>query len=117
MTGSRTLLIAAAVLLVATALFHATGLTMVADWLPGDRGRIVSLMWLGMSVDWAVIAVLWLLVAWRPQAVLRPIVLISAIVPAFVAACLLGIVGSSHPGGFMLAGSAILAALGAWRLR
>ena len=113
---ARWLLGAGVLLLVATALFHSTGLSMVGGWLPGDRGRILGALWLAMSVDWAVVALIWLLAAWRGQPGLRLVVLISAIIPAFIAGCLFAVAGASHPGGFMLAGSAILAVLGAWRL-
>lgn len=116
-TQARVLLAAGAILLMATALFHSTGLAMVAGWLPGDKGQILSLLWLTPVVDWTIVALLWLFVAWYARADLRLVVFISSIVPAFAAIGLFAIVGASHPGGFMLAGSAILALLGAWRLR
>jgi len=114
---ARWLLIAGAVLLIATALFHATGLSMVSGWLPGMRGRVLSLLWLTPVIDWFAVAILWLIAAWRLRSELRLIVLVSAIVPAFAAAGLFIVAGTSHPGPFMLAGAVLLAVLGAIRLR
>ena len=115
-TQARWLLVAGAALLIATALFHSTGLAMVGGWLPGQKGQILTLLWLTPIADWTVVALLWLWAAKRGRADLRLVVLFSAIVPAFVAIGLFVIAGASHPGGFMLAGSVILAVLGAWRL-
>ena len=114
---ARWLLVAGAVLLIATALFHSTGLSMVSGWLPGMRGQVLSLLWLTPVADWSVVAILWLIAAWRLRSELRLIVLVSAIVPAFAAAGLFIVAGTSHPGPFLLAGAAILAVLGALRLR
>lgn len=114
---ARWLLVAGAVLLIATALFHSTGLSMVSGWLPGTRGQIVSLLWLAPVADWSVVALLWIISAWRLRSDMRLIVLVSAIVPAIAAVALFIVVGTSHPGPFMLAGAALLAVLGAIRLR
>ena len=114
---ARWLLIAGAVLLIATALFHSTGLSMVSDWLPGMRGQVLSLLWLTPVIDWFAVAIIWLIAAWRLQSELRLIVLVSAIVPAIAAVGLFMVAGTSHPGPFMLAGATMLAVLGAIRLR
>jgi len=114
---ARWLLIAGAVLLIATALFHSTGLAMVSDWLPGMRGQILSLLWFMPVADWSVVAILWIIAAWQLRSNLRLIVLVSAIVPAIAAVGLFMVAGTSHPGPFMLAGAAMLAVLGAIRLR
>ena len=114
---ARWFLIAGAVLLIATALFHSTGLSMVSGWLPGMRGQVLSLLWLTPVADWSVVAILWIIAAWRLRSDLRLIVLVSAIVPAFAAVGLFMVAGTSHPGPFMLAGAATLAVVGAIRLR
>ena len=113
---ARWLLIAGAVLLIATALFHSTGLSMVSGWLPGMRGQVVSLLWLTPVADWSAVAILWLIAARQLRRELRVIVFVSAIVPAFAAVGLFMVAGTSHPGPFMLAGAAVLAVLGAIRL-
>ena len=114
---ARWLLIAGAVLLIATALFHSTGLSMVSGWLPGMRGQVLSLLWLTPVADWSVVALLWIIAAWHMRSELRVIVFVSAIVPAFAAVGLFMVAGASHPGPFMLAGAAALAVLGGIRLR
>ena len=113
---ARGLLIAAAVLLIATALFHSSGLSMVSGWLPGMRGQILNLLWLAPVADWIVVAILWIISAWQLRSDLRAIVLVSAIVPAVAAFGLFIVAGTSHPGPFMLAAATVLAVLGAIRL-
>lgn len=114
---ARALLIAGAVLLVATAAFHSTGLSMVAGWLPGDRGQVLGLLWLTPVADWSIVGLLWIMAAVRGRADWRAVVLISAIIPAFAAIGLFWVVGAAHPGPFMLAAATLLALIGAWRLR
>ena len=114
---ARALLIAGSLLLIATALFHMTGLASVAGWLEGDRGRIVGLLWSTAALSWAVVALVWIYAAIVPSATLRWPVLISAIIPLSLGLLLLAIVDPTHPGGYMLLVSAALACAGAWRLR
>ena len=113
---ARALLIAGAVLLVATALFHMTGLDAVSAWLADDRGRILSLLWSTAALSWALVAVIWAYAALRPSAELKWPVWISALIPLSVGILLLALVDSTHPGGYMLLLSAMLAGAGAWRL-
>ena len=75
----------AALLLFATAALHASGATMVSGWLPGQRGAILDVLWIMPVIDWAIIGVLWLFVAWRDERGLAPLVWISAVVPLLVA--------------------------------
>ncbi len=114
---ARWLLGGGAVLLIATALFHSTGLPMVAGWLPGTRGQILGLLWLTPVADWIAVALLWIIAAVRLRSEMRAVVLVSAIVPVFAAIGLFVIVGAAHPGPFMLAVAVVLAMLGAFRLR
>lgn len=114
---ARWLLGTGAALLIATALFHATGLPMLSGWLAGTRGQILSLLWLTPVADWLVVALLWIVAAIRAQDALVVVVLVSAIVPVFAAVGLFLVAGASHPGPFMLAAAAALAVLGALRLR
>ena len=114
---ARTLLIAGAVLLAATALFHMTGLASVAAWLDGDRGMILSLLWGAAAFSWAAVALIWAYSAARPSPALKWPVWISALIPLSVGVLLLALVDGTHPGGYMLLASAALAVLGAIRLR
>ena len=114
---ARTLLIAGSVLLVATALFHMTGLSSVAELLGGDRGRIIELLWGAAALNWGVVALLWSYAAVRPAAALQWPVWISAIIPISLAFLLLGTIDPAHPGGYMLLVASALACIGAWRMR
>jgi hypothetical protein len=114
---SRVLLALAALLLFATAAFHASGGAMVSSWLDGDRGAILRLLWYVPTIDWAVIGLLWLFVAWRGDARSAPLVWISAIVPLAVAIMLARAVGPGFPGIWMLTGAVLLAVAGSFRLR
>ncbi len=114
---ARALLIAGAVVLFATALFHMSGLESVAGWLEGDRGRIVALLWASAALNWTVVALIWIFAAAWPSPALRWPVWISAIIPVSLALFLLSLVDPTHPGGYMLLLSAILAVIGGWRLR
>jgi len=116
MNFGRWLLVAAAVLLFATAVFHASGGAMVAGWLPGARGAILTSLWYVPVVDWSVVGLVWLFVAWRRERRFAPIVWLSALIPLTVAALLIAAVGPGHPGIWMLIGAAALALLGAARL-
>ena len=113
---ARVLLISGAVVLVATALFHMTGLNSVSGWLDGDRGRIVALLWSTAAFSWAVVALLWIYAAFRPAEALRAPVWISTLIPLSVAILLLVVVEPTHPGGYLLLLSVVLAGIGAWRM-
>ena len=117
MTGARILLLLGALLLLATAAFHASGGAMVAGWLDGERGQILRLLWFVPPIDWVVVALIWAFAAWRPSRVLAAIVWLSALIPLAVAGMLLVTIGPGFPGGWMLLGATILAGFGAARLR
>ena len=113
MSVARLSLGLAALLLFATAALHASGATMVSGWLPGQRGAILDVLWVVPVIDWAIIGVLWLFVAWRDERPLAPLVWISAVVPLLVAILLIKAVGVGHPGIWMLIAAALLACVGA----
>lgn len=117
MSVARLSLGLAALLLFATAALHASGATMVSGWLPGQRGAILDVLWVVPVIDWAIIGVLWLFVAWRDERALAPLVWISAVVPLLVAILLIKAVGVGHPGIWMLVAAAVLASFGASRLQ
>ena len=110
---ARWLLISAAALLAATALFHMTGLAMVSGWLDGPRGTIFELLWATAAVSWIAIAAIWLYAALRPSPALTVPVWLSALIPLSVGIPLLAMVDARHPGGYLLLLSSALAAAGA----
>ena len=110
-------LIAGSVLLVATAAFHLTGLDSASEWLGGTRGRIVALLWATAAISWIFVALIWSFAALRPTSALRWPVWIAAMIPGMTGLLLLLGVDAGHPGGYMLIASAVLAAIGAWRMR
>ena len=116
MSAARLCLGLAALLLFATAAFHASGAGMVSGWLPGQRGEVLGVLWMVPVIDWAIVGILWLVTAWKADSRLAPLVWISAIVPLLVAILLIKAVGPTHPGIWMLIGAALLAAVGAARL-
>jgi hypothetical protein len=108
----RLVLGAAALLLLATAAIHAMGLQMVSGWGEGLGPReqlAICLFWAAASVSWTAIAILWAVTAWRrgprwPGA-------IATLIPLHAAAGVLYIEPAFF-GGWMLAGSVVLGALG-----
>ena len=117
MKTARILLGAGALLLAATAAFHASGGAMVSGWLQGDRGTILRLLWYVPTVDWSVVALVWGFIAFRPDRRFAPLVWLTALIPLSVAIMLIGAVGAGFPGIWMLIGAVILGSLGAARLR
>ena len=117
MTAARVSLGLAALLLLATAAFHASGSPMVAGWLTGSRGAMLRVLWYVPTLDWAAVALLWVWAAMRPSRPLVPLVAIGALVPFGAAALLASAVGPGFPGIWMLAGAGALALVGAARLR
>ena len=113
----RAWLIAGSVLLVATAVFHLTGLESASAWLGGARGQIVALLWANVAINWIIVALLWIVAAVRPSRSLRWPVVIAALIPLVTGVMLLLGVDAAHPGGYMLIGSSGLAVVGALRLR
>lgn len=113
---TRILLLLGAVILVATALFHMTGLSAAAGWLDGGRGAIVGLLWSSVAFDWVVVAIVWIGAALRPASSLRLPVLLTALIPGCAGALLLATVDAAHPGGYLLLASTVLAWLGVWRM-
>lgn len=112
----RILLGIAALILFAAAAFHASGATAVAGWAQGTRGEILQLLWAVPTIDWAIVGIIWLTIAWYDDRRLAPLVWISAAIPALVAILLVKAVGIGFPGSWLLAAAALLAAIGSVRL-
>lgn len=116
MSVARVMLGLGALLLFVTAAFHASGAAMVQGWLPGSRGRILELLWVIPTVDWAIVGLLWAAIAWFDDSRLRLLVWISAVIPVMIAILLIKAVGFGHPGIWLLIGAAVLAIVGSLRL-
>jgi len=108
----RILLALGALVLLGTAAFHATGAETVAGWLSGERGVLLQMLWIIPTLDWAVVALAWLVIAWRGSRRAAPLIWILAAVPAGAAAMIAATVGPAFLGLWLLAGAALLALLG-----
>ena len=83
-TFGRGLLVAAAVLLLGTAVIHASGCKMVAGWLedlPRQQSQGLQLVWLTDSLAWAVASIAWIVAAYRRDAGWRGASLLLAAIP------------------------------------
>jgi hypothetical protein len=112
----RILLGVAAAILFTAAAFHASGAAQAASWAQGTRGEILRLLWAVPTIDWAVVGIIWLAIAWYDDRRLAPLVWISACIPVLVAVLLVKAVGIAFPGSWLLAAAALLAVVGATRL-
>lgn len=117
MKSARALLLSAALLLLLTALLHASGVGIVSNWLGEESGRIQRIAWYLPAWDWTVIALVWTAAALWPDRHLAPLVWLTALIPLVVAVMLLQAVGGGFPGVWLLLGAVILAGLGGARLR
>jgi hypothetical protein len=116
MNLGRILLAISAVILFAAAAFHASGAAQAASWAQGTRGEILQLLWAVPTIDWAIVGIIWLAIAWYDDRRLAPLVWISAAIPALVAGLLIKAVGIGFPGTWLLAAAALLAVIGSTRL-
>jgi len=110
----RILLFAAAALLMATALIHTGGEAMVAGWvagMPDFQKQAVRLVWLTDSVAWAAVAVVWAAAGWKGERGWLGASAWLLAIPLATAAAILAI-DPGFFGGWMLLGSAGLAATG-----
>lgn len=105
----RAPLMLAAVLLAATALFHLSGLAMVAGWFEGEKRMVMILLWIAPAASWLLIAAYWLVEAVRRRVPEWPVLLLTAAIPLTVGIPLLALVSAAHPGGYMLVASSVLA--------
>ncbi len=108
----RVLLVLAGLVLIGTAAFHGSGGAMVAGWLGGERGALLQILWFIPSLDWAVVGLAWLFIAWRGTTHLAPLIWVLALVPAGAAAMVASAVGPNFVGVWLLAAAALLAVLG-----
>ena len=108
----RILLTLAALVLIGTAAFHASGASMVSGWLGGERGMVLQMLWYIPTLDWAVVGLAWLFIAWRGSHLHAPLVWVLALIPGGAAAMVANAVGPAFLGLWLLAGATLLAVLG-----
>jgi|GEM_PF-3931341 len=107
----RLLLALAALVLIGTAAFHGSGAGMVAGWLGGERGAVLQMLWLIPTLDWSVVGLAWLLIAWRGSRRMAPLVWVLALIPGGAAAMVAATAGPAFIGFWLLAGATLLALL------
>lgn len=110
----RALLVAGALLSLATAAIHATGTHMIAGWTGNFepfRRDALQLVWLTDSFDWTVVAIAWLIAARYPTSSWRSAAMLLALIPA---ACAIGIlfIEPRFFGAYLLLASIGIALLG-----
>jgi hypothetical protein len=116
----RILLFVAAALLAATALIHAGGQPMVNGWTQGlshQQAAAICLVWITDSIDWAVVALLWALAAWKRQRGWLGAAAVALSIP-FAGGVGVFSIEPRFFGGWMLLGSVALAGAGltlSWR--
>ena len=116
----RIRLFSAAALLLATAAIHASGQPMVNSWTEGldhRQAMAVCLVWITDSIDWAVVALLWALAAWKQRRGWLDAAAVAMLIPL---AGGIGVASIDYTffGAWMILGSVALAASGiflSWR--
>jgi hypothetical protein len=110
----RILLYAAAALLAATAILHASGQPMVDGWvagLPEFQKQALCLVWLTDSVSWVVVASVWAMAGWKQERGWLGASVLAALIPLSMVVGIMGI-DPTFFGGWMLLGSNVLAVAG-----
>jgi hypothetical protein len=116
MPKARTFLWIASAMLAATALMHATAWGFVRTQFSGDGLEIARLLWFTLAVDWLLVAGLWFAAGYGGAALLRPLVLLSTLIPLAAAVGQFVTLGPSFFGLYLLALAGAVAILGALRM-
>ncbi len=116
MPKARTLLWIASAILLATAGFHFMGWFLARAQFAGAGQPLVQLMWFSLDIDWLVVASLWFAAGYGGAALLRPLVILSAIIPLAAAVALFLVIGPAFFGLWLLALAGLVAIVGALRL-
>lgn len=101
-----------ALILIACAVLHSLAWTRVQADLESKSRGMMRLAWFLLTIDWLVIAGLWLLASSQPRGA-RSSLILSAVVPLSVAAGLIPIVGIRFPAIYLQLGAAALVIAGA----
>lgn len=116
MPRARTFLWIASAMLAATALMHAVAWGFVRTQFSGDGLEIARLLWFTLAVDWLLVAGLWFAAGYGGAALLRPLVLLSTLLPLAAAVGQFVTLGASFFGLYLLVLAAAIAIIGAIRL-
>lgn len=113
---ARLLLLGGAVILLLVAVLHTFGYVTTAiavsnSGLSPELKSAVKALWLGFSLQAAVMGLVILIAAWKPSSVSSAVLLICALLPTLNAALLFKFVGSFY-GAVMLAAGAVLVLVG-----
>lgn len=113
---SRILVFLGAALLALTSIFHLTGWSEAVNLLDGNAGNIISFLWLVPAVTWGFVAAIWAYsgIKKQPWTIVTTAV---SFIPLINGLLMLLIVGTSHPGGYLLCVSSVLAIVGARDLK
>lgn len=109
-TTGRTLLLLGALLLLATAAFHAAGCNMVAGWLeelPHQQSQGLQFVWLTDSLSWVVTALAWLVAGYRGAHSCAGVAILMSSIPLLTGAGILWIDPAFFGGCLLLASSAL----------
>lgn len=116
MPKARTLLWIASAMLAATALMHATAWGFVRTQFSGDGLEIARLLWFTLAADWILVAGLWFAAGYGGAGLLRPLVMISILIPLAAAVGQFVTLGPSFFGLYLLVLASAIAIIGAVRL-
>ena len=112
-TLARTLLAAAALILISSALLHASATGKVnagvlASGLSPLLGNVYRALWAADSTTTAAVGVVSALLAYRPALASPVIVLVLALIPAATALCIYHFLGAFPPGHLMITAAALM---------
>lgn len=116
MPKARTFLWIASAILAGTAAIHFTGWFLGRDQFAGPTQPIVKLLWFSIDVDWLIVASLWFAAGYGGAAILRPLVMLSTIIPFAAAVGMFFLISPAFFGLWLLALAGVIAILGAIRL-
>ncbi len=105
----------AAVLILLCAILHSLAWTTTRMRFPADGQSLVALVWFLLAIDWVVLGGLWLIAA-SGGAAMRPLLLISSIIPFAVAIGLCLVISPYFFAVYLQLGALLLLVTGTLRL-
>lgn len=116
MPRARTFLWIASAIMLATAAFHFMGWVMARDQFAGTGQLTVRMLWFSLSADWLVVAGLWFAAGYGGASLLRPLVLLSALIPLIAAVAMFLVISPAFFELWLLGLASAVAIIGAIRL-
>lgn len=105
----------AAALMILCAILHSFAWTTIKARFPADEQALVALLWFLLAIDWAVFGGLWLMAA-SGSAAMRPLLLLSSVVPLAVTIGLCVVMGFTFFPIYLQLGVLVLLVAGTLRL-